>query len=55
MDRIKVLIVDDSALVRKLLKDILDLRPRHIDVVGTATDSLIALRKFKDLKPYVPT
>ncbi len=54
MDRIKVLIVDDSALVRKLLKDILDSDP-GIDVVGTAPDPLIAIRKIKDLKPDVLT
>lgn len=29
MGKIKVLIIDDSALVRKLLKDILDSDPRH--------------------------
>ena len=54
MDKVKVLIVDDSALVRKLLKDILESDP-HIEVVGTAPDPLIAIRKIKDLKPHVLT
>jgi two-component system chemotaxis response regulator CheB len=54
MDKVKVLIIDDSALVRKLLKDILESDP-HIEIVGTAPDPLIAIRKIKDLKPDVLT
>jgi two-component system chemotaxis response regulator CheB len=54
MAKIKVLIVDDSALVRKLLKNLLESDPR-IDVVGTAQDPFIARRKIKELNPDVLT
>ncbi|MDT8272280.1 MAG: chemotaxis response regulator protein-glutamate methylesterase [Desulfomonilia bacterium] len=54
MDKIKVLIIDDSALARKLLKDILD-SDHGIEVVGTAPDPVIAMRKISALKPHVLT
>jgi two-component system chemotaxis response regulator CheB len=54
MDKIKVLIIDDSALVRQLLTKILESDPR-IDVVGTAPDPLIARDKIKLLSPDVLT
>lgn len=54
MSEIKVLIIDDSALVRKLLTDVLSSDP-HIRVVGSAPDPLIAIRKIKTLKPDVIT
>ena len=51
---IRVLIVDDSALVRSLLSDIL--RAAHgIEVVGTAADAHAAREKIKQLNPDVLT
>jgi len=51
---IKVLIVDDSALVRKFLKEELD-RQEDIEVVGTAMDPYLAREKIVELKPDVVT
>ena len=52
--RIRVLIVDDSALVRSLLTDILAADP-GIEVVGAASDAHIAREKIKQLNPDVLT
>lgn len=52
--KIKVLIVDDSALVRSILTEIFNSDER-IDVVGTASDPLIAREKIKQLNPDVLT
>jgi len=51
---IKVLIVDDSLLFRKLLSEILSQDP-HIKVVGTASDPIEARAKIKCLNPDVIT
>lgn len=52
--RVRVLIVDDSALVRQVLSEILSQDP-GIEVVGTASDPLIAREKIKQLEPDVLT
>lgn len=51
---IKVLIVDDSALVRQLLTEILNKAP-DIEVIGVATDPYAAREKIKKLNPDVLT
>src|SRR6202012_6304281 len=52
--KIKVLVIDDSALMRKLLSEILASDP-GIDVVGTAPDAYVARDKIKSLNPDVLT
>lgn len=51
---IKVLVVDDSALVRKLLTEELE-KQKDIKVVGTAIDPYVARDKIIKLKPDVLT
>ena len=53
-DRIRVLVVDDSALMRKLIPAILARDP-SIEVVGTAMDGAFALKKIEELRPDVVT
>ena len=52
--KIRVLIVDDSAVIRKLLEKIFSASP-DIEVVGTASDPYIARDKLVQLKPDVMT
>jgi len=52
--KIRVLIVDDSALIRGVLTEILS-DDHEIEVVGTAPDPYIARDKMKTLKPDVLT
>src|SRR5690242_17932240 len=52
--KIRALVVDDSALIRQLLVQILSSDPR-IEVVGTASDPFIAIDKIQSLKPDVMT
>jgi two-component system chemotaxis response regulator CheB len=51
---IRVLIVDDSALVRQLLSELLSADP-EIEVVGVAPDPMVARDKIKQLRPDVLT
>jgi two-component system chemotaxis response regulator CheB len=51
---IRVLVVDDSALMRKLLPQIIE-SDAKIEVVGTASNGDFALRKIGELKPDVVT
>ena len=52
--KIRVLIVDDSAIVRRVLSDVLSSQP-DIDVVGTAPDPYVARNKIVSLRPDVLT
>jgi two-component system chemotaxis response regulator CheB len=54
MSQIRVLIVDDSALVRQVLTDILASDP-SISVVGAAPDPIVAREMIKSLNPDVVT
>ena len=54
MAKKKVLIVDDSALVRQLLTEILNQHPQ-LEVVGTAADPYVAVQKIRENSPDVIT
>src|SRR3954463_14317006 len=52
--KLKVLIVDDSALVRRILTELLSADP-EVEVVGAASDAYMARDKIKALNPDVIT
>jgi len=52
--KVRVLVIDDSALMRKLIPGILARDP-EIEVVGTAMDGNFGLKKIEELKPDVVT
>lgn len=54
MSRIRVLVVDDSAFMRKVVSDLLSAEP-DIEVVGTARDGTEGLQKAVSLAPDVVT
>jgi two-component system chemotaxis response regulator CheB len=54
MKRIKVLVVDDSAVIRQTLTHMLQQDP-HIEVMGTASDPFIAAARIADDIPDVIT
>jgi two-component system chemotaxis response regulator CheB len=51
---VRVLVVDDSAYVRKTIRQILSRSP-YLDVIGTARDGEEALERVAELKPDVVT
>jgi two-component system, chemotaxis family, protein-glutamate methylesterase/glutaminase len=54
MKKIRVMVVDDSALMRKLISEILSKDP-EIEVVNTAMDGVFALKKIPQSRPDVIT
>ena len=54
VERVRVLVVDDSALMRRLLTDLLGSAP-EIEVVGTARDGRDAVLQASRLRPDVVT
>lgn len=54
MQPIRVLIVDDSALIRQLLTSLLE-TAKDIEVVGAASDPYVARQMIKELNPDVIT
>lgn len=54
MAKIRVLVVDDSAFMRKVIKDLLETDP-NLEVIGTARNGQDALEKVPQLKPDVVT
>lgn len=54
MKKIRVIVVDDSALVRSLLSEIISRQP-DMECVGAANDPLIAREMIRELNPDVVT
>lgn len=52
--RIRVLVVDDSVVIRKIISDALRNDP-EIEVIGTASNGLIALQRIAQLSPDIVT
>jgi two-component system, chemotaxis family, protein-glutamate methylesterase/glutaminase len=52
--KIKVLVVDDSAAIRRLLSDILSADP-EIEVVGTAASGVSGLSRVREVEPDIVT
>ncbi len=54
MRKTRVLVVDDSVVIRRLLSDILD-QEEGMEVAGTAPNGRIALDKMPRLNPDIVT
>ncbi len=54
MNKVRVLVVDDSALMRKLIPQMVE-TDQSIEVVGTAMDGTFCLKKIEELRPTVVT
>jgi len=54
LKKIRVVVVDDSALVRSLLAEIIN-RQKDMECIGTANDPLIAREMIRELNPDVLT
>lgn len=54
MGKIKVIVIDDSALIRALLKEIINQQP-DMEVVGAAPDPIVAREMIRSLNPDIIT
>ena len=54
IQKIKVLVIDDSALIRSVMKEIIN-REKDMECVGAAPDPLVAREMIKSLNPDVLT
>lgn len=54
MSKIRVLVVDDAVVIRRLVTDAISADP-EIEVIGTAANGKIALQKIAQLRPDVVT
>ena len=54
VNKVRVLVVDDSALMRKMIPQMLE-ADHSIEVVGTAMDGTFCLKKIEELRPNVVT
>jgi two-component system, chemotaxis family, protein-glutamate methylesterase/glutaminase len=54
MSKIRVLVVDDSVVIRRLVTDILTAEP-DIEVAGFAANGRIALKKISEVNPDLVT
>ncbi len=54
MKKISVIVIDDSALIRKLLTEIINTQP-DMEVIGAAPDPLVAREMIRTLNPDVLT
>ena len=52
--KIRVLVIDDSALIRSVMKELID-REKDMECVGAAPDPLVAREMIKSLNPDVLT
>jgi two-component system chemotaxis response regulator CheB len=54
MSKIKVLVVDDAVVIRKILSDVLA-ADEEIEIAGTAANGKIAMQRIEQLKPDIIT
>lgn len=54
MEQVRILVVDDSAFMRKMISSMIERDP-NLKVVGTARDGRDAIEKVKELQPDVMT
>ena len=54
MKKTRVLVVDDSALIRKLLSEVINSQP-DMETIGAAPDPLVAREMIRELNPDVLT